>query len=473
MDKQYSWKRTQDTEIDLMELLYRLCRQWKQAAVCAVIFALILGGYGWLGHRNAADESDALHKEAELTEEEEQAAADAVSLKSEIRGLEEYLKNSVLMQIEPYHKHKSVMLYCIDGAKRQELPGITESYLSFVLNGGAADVLTDSGSRWKMDRIYLAEVITAYQKTYSLPYQIVADSREDGGQTAESLFYVETVGKNAQEAGRLAADIQDVLEKYSARVKKTAGNHRLRLISSQKNVTADSGLQSQQQEKKAQLSASKASLKSMTDAFSRAQMEVYRESAGEENEDASGNDEPGKTDSGGSFRPIIKYALAGMIAGVFLYCCVFSCVYIFRDTVKSAQEMKRLYTFPVYGEIEPEGGKKRRKTADGQVLNRIRLACRKQGTGSFYAASDFVLSMPEKKYLERMSVQLADWGIDMSVAENVSENPAMWEHLTETGNVLLVCRTGLTTHRMVDDAMEFYQLNGMQVSGALVFEHGW
>ena len=55
-------------------------------------------------------------------------------LEREIIGLETYLENSVLMQLDPYHKNKVIMLYWIDRAERQELPVITESYLHFVLN---------------------------------------------------------------------------------------------------------------------------------------------------------------------------------------------------------------------------------------------------------------------------------------------------------------------------------------------------
>ncbi len=281
MDGQYSWKRTEDKEIDLADLLHRLCRKWKQTVVCAVVSALILGGYGWLQGRNAPGQDDTA-KEAVLTEAENQAVADAVRLKNEISGLETYLDNSLLMQADPYHKNKSVMLYCIDRARRQELAGITESYLNFVLNGGAADALRDADSSWKMDKSYLAEVVTAYQKTYSSPYQAIVDSSEDTGRTAETLFYVETVGRDAKEAEKLALDIQDVVEKYSQGVKRTAGNHRLRLISLQESVTADSGLQTQQRDRKALLSSGKTNLKAVTDAFSEEQMAVYRELAGEE-----------------------------------------------------------------------------------------------------------------------------------------------------------------------------------------------
>lgn len=47
MESNYSWKRTEDIEIDLIDLLRRLCRQWKQILVCAVAFAVLAGGYSY------------------------------------------------------------------------------------------------------------------------------------------------------------------------------------------------------------------------------------------------------------------------------------------------------------------------------------------------------------------------------------------------------------------------------------------
>ena len=477
MDKQYSWKRTQDIEIDLADLFCRLCRKWKQAAACAVAGALVLGGFGWIKGRGSTDAAMFGTEAARLTEEEEQGVAAAVQLKNEISSLEEYLDHSVLMQADPYHKEKVILLYCIDRAKRQELPRITESYLNYVINGGAADALIKSGSsEWKMDKSYLAELMTAYQKTYSSPYQVVVEDAADASMQAEILFYVEITGKNASMAGQMAKEMQAVLEKYAGKVVKAAGSHRLTLINTAESETADSGLQAQQHDKKALLSTNKASLKTMTDAFSEGQMEAYRGEAGIEGED--GQEEDADDENAG---PGIKYIFLGLAGGIFAYCGLFVCLYLFRDTVKSAEEMKRLYQFPFYGELLLERrGRKRSRRKPGlqtddsgrsraQVLNRIRLACKKQGVERLYAASDFLYDAQEKECLGSIAGQLAGWGIKMEAAENASLDTALWDSLAEAGNVLLVCRIGTTTHRMIDDAMEFYLENGISVLGAVAF----
>lgn len=481
MDKRDSWKRTDEKETDLLELLHGLCGQWKQIVLCAAVCAVFLGGYGWMKGRSvsAADESATSQGEI-LTDAEEQAVADAVRLADEIKGLEEYLDSSVLMQLDPYHKNRYVMLYSIDHAQRQHLASITESYLNFIQNGGAADVLQKSAGRnKKIDKNCLAELITAYQKTYSSPYQIALDSTQDGGVLAETVFYVEVTGRDAASAKQMGMDIQAALEKYSASVRENTGSHRLVNVSSAESVTADSSLQAQQHDKKTSLSACKSNLKTMTEAFSREQKAAFQEAAG--TKDRMEQEEEKENSSGSIWVSAVKYVLLGFAGGVFAYSSIFLCWYIFSDTLKSAEEIKRLYVFPLYGEILLE---KQGKCRDGaacekqkdssergtaQVLNRIRLACGRHGIKRLYAVSDYPLSIREKECLDSIAAQLQAWGISMECTENASAETDVWDDLADAGNVLMVCRKGTTTHRMIDDAMSFYEENGMAVAGAAVF----
>ncbi len=473
MDKYNSWKRTDETEIDLADLLRSLCIRWKKIAACALASSIIFAGYGWMKNREGLDKDlTDLAQEAVLTVKEQQAVADAVQLDQETGKLEEYLENSILMQLDAYHKTEYIMFYSIDRADRQELASITESYLNFVMNGGAADALKKSGSRWQMDKSYLAEVITAYQKTYSSPYQIAVDDQTDSSLETDALFYVEITGGDEEEAERLALDVQTVLEQYSANVRKAAGSHRLKLVSSEKSVTADMGLLTQQHDKRTLLSSNKTNLASMTDAFSTEQMAVFHTAASQKE---MPGEEVSEEKSGYGFGAAARYLLFGAVAGIFVYCGVFSFRYMFLDTVKSAEEMKRRYTFPVFGGICLENRKVTGTWEDAygnteeQVLSRIRSACRKQKITHLYAASDFLLSESGKKCLERMAARLSGWGIVMEIAENVHTDTDLWDSLTEAGNVLLVCRMGMTTHRMIDDAMNFYSGNGIDVTGAAVF----
>ena len=488
MNGQYLWKRTEDAEFDLAELLCGFFMQWKQITVCALAAALILGTAGWIKGRNVLEGIESGKEGMNLTEAEAQAVEDAVWLESEMRGLETYLEHSILMQLDPYHKNKTVMLYCIKDAESKKLQTITESYINFVLNGGAADALLKNGNSEKMDKSCLAELISAYSKTYSFPYQNVMNAADESSLVTESLFYLEITGKDAEMAEKMALEMQNVLKAYSGEVKRSAGEHKLTLVSSMESVTADSSLLAQQHDKKAALISNKTNLRGMTDAFSKEQMAVYMESAGVKSDDgqeemqisASETAESGERSSP-DFRSVLKYFLLGLIGGIFAYGFVYTGLYIFRDAVKSTGEMKRLYTFPVYGGIPLEGRHSKNKAVlpasqqdtygrtQMQTLNRIRLACQKRGIVKLCAASGFPLSAQEKKCMENMADQLKEWGISMTVAENAGMDTKVWDSMAETGNILLVCRAGRTTHRMIDDAMSFYMENEIAVSGAVLF----
>lgn len=473
MDGQYCWKKTEDIEVDLIDLLRKLCGQWKRIFVCAVLAAALLGAYGWMRDRKSSEisVSDAVQVN-ELTEKQSQAVADAVRLADEIKGLETYLDHSILMQLDPYHKARTIMLYSIDHAKSQKLPAITESYLNFISNGGAADALAESDSDLKIDKSCLAELLSAYQKTNNSPYQAVMET--ESGTLAESVFYVEITGRNVKEAETMALNLQTILEDYSVRVRKTAGNHRMQLVSSMQSVTADSGLQSQQHDKKTMLSSNRTALAAMTDTFNAEQMSAYKDAADIEN--LEGEEEAEIIENTGLH---MKYIIIGFLGGIFAYVCVFICWYLFRDTIKSAEEMKRIYTFPVYGEILLEEKAKRKRMPDmqkaalfktkEQVFQRIRMACKKKKMETLCAAADFSLTAREKECLAYLTEQLRDCGTVLTVAENVSGDASVWEKLEKTENVLMLCRLGNTTHQMVNDAMYFYLENGISVAGVVAF----
>lgn len=210
-------------------------------------------------------------------------------------------------------------------------------------------------------------------------------------------------------------------------------------------------------------------------------MLAYKESIGMGKEDKP--DEPEKTESasGENARDGMKYILLGFLGGIFVYCGFFGFCYVMSDAVKSEEEMKRLYTFPFYGKIPVSGGNEKNsremageckdscERSKVQVVNRLRLVCRKKGITKLCAASDFLFDAREKECLECMAEQLKSWGIDLAVAENAMMDTAGWDELTGSGNVLMVCRMGTTTHRMIDNAMYFYLENGIHVTGAAAF----
>ena len=418
MDKNNLWRKTKDIEIDLADFFKAVCMKWKQAFACAILFAVLFGAYGYLkAERSVPLPATEAAGEIELSEEERQAVDTAVQLQSETSSLEEYLDHSILMQVDPYHKNKAVLLYSIEHADRRDLQKITESYISFVENGGAVAALKQFRKKWGIESSYLAELFNAVPKYYSQPYQVAVDSTAMDGLQSETVFCIEIAGRDAEMAGSLALDMQEALNEYSKKAGKQAGSHKLTLISVEKGIESDAGLQSQQHDKRQQLQSYTANLKAVTDSFNNGQMGVYLESTGAESQDTAEE----KAVEAQSARVSMKYILAGLAGGIFIYACIFACQYVLHDTVKSEKQLKELYTFPVYGSLflKKKKGLPFTQRADAsqsraKLLERIKLVCRKRGITKLCLVSSVPFSSREKECLEGIGKQFMSWGIEIS-----------------------------------------------------------
>ena len=101
---------TYEQEIDLKELMFAVLHKWKTILAAAVVLALILGGYkGISGYRHESDQSVIDKAQENYENELEFYNKNLASCEREIENLEkditrqqEYLEDSVLMNISPY-----------------------------------------------------------------------------------------------------------------------------------------------------------------------------------------------------------------------------------------------------------------------------------------------------------------------------------------------------------------------------------
>lgn len=497
MNRECSWKRTQETETDLLDLLRRLGRQWKRIAVCALVSAVLAGvGSSLISKHTDEDEAavqtEPSEEEAEpvpLTKEEQKrGVAAACQLAAETAELEEYIKNSVLMQMDPYHKNTVQLIFRIEGADGWMTQKIVEKYLDYLAGDRAAEDICKTDSRMEhLERRFLSELYQAAQKaggTYT---------DEEGYARSGVLLSVDVTGSDQQMAEALAADIRTILEAYHPAVKKECAGHTLILLGSETKERADSDLLSWQREKRTLLASDQENLKTMKEAFDDTQKALYAaaesgsESVAGQNPDTEEQEAGQNPDTDGQVsgqnpeeirgRVSLLYVLFGFFGGIFIYGAVYTGWYLLCDTVKSAGEFRLNYTFPFYGTVCPPGSRKKDSTGEDvyerqkeQLLYRIRFSCSRQNIARLCLAADFLPDTEEKACMDSMVSQLRQWGIDAVFAENTGQDASAWDILADVGTVMMVCRIGRTTHRMVDDAMGFYQENGIAVLGAAALE---
>lgn len=473
MDRKDSWKRTEELEIDLSEMLQGFCMRWKQILLCALAAAALVGGYGFLRNRSISDNLEMPETgEAELNWEEQSVVEEAAKLTGQINELHEYLDNSILMQVNPYKCSCAVSLFSIDGITGSDQTKIIESYLNFLVNGGVLDALKQYDRKtWGMEGRYLGELISAW---YKIDGTNQADWKSDADSVTQApVIYVQVAGKDSKMARHLAEDIQVVMKDYSVSVKKACGRHKLALVSMEESVRIDRNLQVQQNEKKSAFKADTASLKAMTDEFSREQWNVYEKISGVQKQE----DERIVPDHTYESVPV-KFLSAGFAGGIFVFFVIYAAWYVLHDTIKSSGEFCSYYTIPLYGSIPFHENRKKKKRQEDickketeKVLNRLKIVCGKNEIFKIGLSADFVLDSQEKKCVQDMKAQLYEWGIEASVIENINEDSAGWNMAVKSGTILMLCRTGTTTRRIIDEEMEIYLENGMKVIGAVLMEN--
>lgn len=466
-----SWKKTDEVEINLIDLLKKLCRQWKAVVVCAIVFAALIGGYKTMSNRRASNVTDQVKTaQASLTADEKQRVKAALELSDGIEGQEAYLSDSILMNVDSSKRDKATLLYSVENAAKKDKQKIVESYLNYILSDDIVEQIQSSDKKtWNMDASYLAELIFAWQKTESTNQIVISEVEEN------AMIVVELTGKDADMAKKLADAVQGIIQKYQPIVQKVAGKHKLTLLSAVQSVKSDNDLATRQNDKRSQLSTALYNLKTITDSFTEQQKLAYNDKLAE-----SGRQVQEQTNVSGGIS--IKWIAVGFIGGIAVYCCLFACWYLLRDTVKSLDEVKEHYTFPVFGGITLKKGSKGNgeglsgKEKDtyererAQLLNRIRLACKTQKIDKICLATDFSFSEQDKNFLTIAQKQLKEWGLNVILGENAAGNVAVWDEMTEVGVVLVVCKIDTTTHKAIDEEMSFYQENNLQVLGAAVIE---
>ncbi len=490
MNRERSWRRTEDLQIDLSDFLYRIGRQWRRVAVCAVLAAALAGGCSYFiadtaetSDQAETDTQNSTQPQAELpvktAEQKEREVTEAVLLAKETQKLEEYMENSVLMQADPNHKHRVVLLFSMESMGTHSLQKIAESYLNFLTNGGAIETVRKTKPEWKrMEASYLSELVTASQKAET-PDQVLGDASQE---RALGIFlYVEVTGKDDKMAEELAKSIQAAMDEYSQTVKAECGGHKFALVNSAAGEKVDAALLAQQREKRSVLAANRTGIQTLLDGFDEEQKAMYQEQLpsgrylaqtqeadGDESEGAAESGHSDQTEentvaSGGteaeklsqSRRIRVPYVVLGFLGGIFVYLAVYAVRYLLDGTVKSEREFKLYYQIPFFGCIP-----------SGYTTSSIALAYRRTPVSKIYLASMLDTDGAAQGCLTKLVEQLQEGGVDITSVRNMESDSTLWDALEESAVVLLVCQTDATTYEAIDHAMEFYTDHKIDVLGA-------
>lgn len=199
-------------EISLMTMLYAGLRKWRQMIIFAVVFAMLLGSFGAYKaivtarheYANVEELMQIRDKKKEVNRDVENAELNNEVILKKIANQQEYLDNSIWINLEPYDIHCAEVEYYID-TEYQIMPGMTYQntdytdtiaaiYCSQLLND---DRLNYVAEKHNTELRYLKELINITVSNRVLKISVIEKDDESAKSILDDIVvYIPDIGKD-------------------------------------------------------------------------------------------------------------------------------------------------------------------------------------------------------------------------------------------------------------------------------------
>ncbi len=397
-----------EREIDLIDLLADVLSHWRGILAFMLIGAVLLGGFSYAksywdlrqlqgGSKVSEDANEA--ETGRLTEAEKMAVYAVLNDEQEYLIDQQYVNASVVMQMDPYHIPRSVLLYKI------QMDDMRQSYMlrsvyEDLLNG--VDLLQWVEKQTGISAASADELISALGKSNLVVL--------GGAQEAESIdigndcLKVVVTHSDENECKKLTQCVKDYLEQQHEQLVREFGAHEMILVSESQGVVMDMTVRATQQQYSSNAIENLTNCAKAKEAFTASQKAYYdllkegEKRLEERTEPVSGvagaaaRDEENLKPATASYysrlkqgeelleeypelipnipgtaaqdeengRPVInkKYVVIGAVLFAFLYAGVIFVLYILNGKIRTSDELQELYNISQLGLIVKNEGKK-------------------------------------------------------------------------------------------------------------------
>ena len=215
-----------EQEIDLKDLIFAVLHRWRMILAAAVVLALLLGGYKALrtyNHNN--DDASILEAKAQYEKDLEAynqrvsvCEREIANLEEDIDRQEDYLENSILMNMSPYDvwEGKTELFVKTDYTIMPELTYQNQDYTATVLQSYQsaltnAQFMKDVAAKGQIDARYLKELVT------------VTIGKSDDGYN--NLLIVQVRHTDEKLANQLMTNILEGVNQSESRIQSVIGTH--------------------------------------------------------------------------------------------------------------------------------------------------------------------------------------------------------------------------------------------------------
>lgn len=314
-----------EKEIDLMDLCYYILKRWRVIILVAVICSLLSGSikiyrFAKTAHsQNTVQKADAASPEDEISYEKarQNLQQEISSLQNAIHNSEEYKRNSLLMNLDPYHVYESTADlyiktdYAIYPDRVYQNPDYTasvvSSYTQLTLKGSVLESLSDELG---LEPMYLKELI-----------KITSESNTQ-------MLHLKVIHPEKDICEKILNNLLEYLQSKKVEIERQIGPHAISILqkSSEELVRAD--IADMQKQEFTTYQNLQKSLKEKETALKHLEEPVEPQTLIK--------------------KSLIKFALLGFILGGALFSFTLCIRFLCSDSLISGDELKRLYKLKIF-----------------------------------------------------------------------------------------------------------------------------
>lgn len=406
--------------------------------ICAVLFGML----GIVQGGKAVTETEEQKQEIEeynakiaeydsAIEDTQNAIAEA---DKQIESLQEYIDNSIYMQIDPNNIQTVSVQY---GLKTSNNVGnILNSFITYINDGGLKEELSDTDEDLKVK--YWRDIVSCYQSSNNL--------------------VVTVVHSDMDQAKRIMSIIKERVMNYVPKVKNLQGDFSLEELKISEYVKTDTGVVNNQNNNRNNLknyTTNRADLNNKLIGFQNSK-KTYIE-----------KNEPDNLKAADTNTKVlmVAYILLGILFGAVIAFVIVALKYILGDTLRTANDIKEsdlslLGTYSAPNQYKPD---LERSKMDVEVLAKAKNADKV----FFYVMSDDEIS---KKVAKDYEESLKASGIAVETGSNISESAEELKKMIACGNCVFIAEVGKTTYRQLEQQTRLCERFKTAVLGCVVVE---
>ena len=493
MSENYNYSYEDEAEINLIDLIFYLLKQWKMLIV-AVLIGAVIGGGIYMVKRISADQAaaelSAQMEGAKTTVEDEQTVAElsetyqisedvetnmelAYQYRQLYRKQLEYNQNSPIMQMNPSSVYSGELEYYVSAGYDT---GVVALLYQNILNGsGILEELKDAAD---LD----------YQAQYIRELIGCSVSRENDStinvNNGESLVYKNatvtfTVNAASEEdCEQMLQLIRDKVEELNRECLENYEDYEVTPVNDSINLVASSDYLNRQKSNTDQLNTYRNTMTNLESAFTEDELiyynRVYLSRDYELEEDPEEAEAAAETTVEAEPVSLVRW----LVIGVFLMCVVWGGFYLVKylldKKIKTPDEMRDRYHLPLIGYVKTETNMK--KGLDGWM---DRMRTRSWGTGDTPEnIGNMITAMDYQSMIlcvegsgERLGTaadEICSHAKCLRRSEALNKNGDLVAEAKESEGIILAVEIGCTSYAEIERELEISRMQNVAVKGVVV-----